>query len=179
MIEVHCPKCGESFRLKKYHNGPRCRKCNITYRYRCLECLKDYRGLDALRFHIKGEHLFIHQSDAAHYECDICGKRFKYQESLLGHRKRICLNSAVLRCDHCDFVTKYKPSIARHIQIRHMGIKFVKSHVCDKCSFKFINGESLEKHRLNCMGAYTCDRCDGKFRSKLTLIEHIKTKEIE
>lgn len=120
MIEVHCTSCEKSFKLKKYHKLS-CRKCNTIYRYRCLKCAEECTTLHKLRLHMKSEHLLLaHQSEEGiMQECDQCGKQFNCRESLMKHRRVSCLNSTILHCEQCHFATKYKHSIARHINIRH------------------------------------------------------------
>lgn len=142
----------------------------------CVQCSKEYSRIPHVRNHIKREHLLDPDHRLLH-ECSNCEKRFTFYENLKEHW-RLCFKTDNLICDYCGYATKRKDSLLNHIRRKHLGDKMTKDHKCVKCGFKFFEKERLQGHMKTCIGGCECDECGAKFRTKLELINHIHSKNI-
>jgi Zinc finger, C2H2 type len=77
-------------------------------------------------------------------------------------------------CDLCPRTYDTMHMLRRH-ETRH---KFYKGVVCDLCGLYVCSPAALRKHKSfkhSNNRPYTCDKCDGAFKSKWGLHEHMRT----
>ena len=86
--------------------------------YTCKVCSKSFSGLDA-RYKII-DHLAKKCKDEKYY-CDECEKSFSNVSNLNQHNRHAHVTIAVdvIKCDNCNFITKHKQSLLRHIKRKH------------------------------------------------------------
>ena len=71
-------------------------------------------------------------------------------------------------CDQCDYKTKRKYGLKKHIESVHGGVW----HSCEQCDYKTKWKDDLKTHTESVHG-YSCDQCDYKTKSKDDLKKHL------
>ena len=87
--------------------------------YTCKVCSKSFSGSDA-RYMIIG-HLAKKCNEGKKYYCDACEKSFSNVANLNRHKRHshVTMSVDVIQCESCDFITKHKQSLLRHIKRKH------------------------------------------------------------
>lgn len=82
----------------------------------------------------------------------------------------------VFSCDLCEYKTKRKLNINKHVTIRHRGGRQPRIE-CDQCDHKAINKYVLKKHIKTVHEGlrYPCSQCDYKPTTKWNLNLHVAT----
>lgn len=182
-----CDNCGKSYTdasgLKRHSQFCGKPKKNLSYVY-CDHC--DYKATrkQNLASHIR----FIHSSSPGgnEFQCEYCEKILRLS-SKYSHlqicgplkEKLVCLS-----CDHCQFKTYSKNSLAVHIEGRHTlwGVNLNK---CKKCGKNFSRKGTLKSHLKLCgkseefkrsLMPYSCDHCEFKAKSKIDISQHLMSK---
>lgn len=77
-------------------------------------------------------------------------------------------------CDSCGATFKNNSHLKRHIQRKHK--KDCHSQECDVCGSKFLLHYDLKRHLIKHSSNrdYECEHCDRKFKTGLSLKNHIK-----
>lgn len=134
------------------------------------------------------------------FPCTVCPGVFASDKQLKGHldnhRVHFCqdCHSVILRtnahnhgescskkatqttfeCPQCNFSTKQKRSLERHLRAHGEG---KKSHVCQVCRSSFNSKKLLEthifKHHPQCQ-EFPCDLCEKQFISPVVRDKHVK-----
>ena len=75
-------------------------------------------------------------------------------------------------CDKCNYKTKYKSNLAKHIKAIHEG----ERNPCSQCDYKGIDSSSLMVHMKTVHEGvlYQCDQCQYKAKYKSDLMVQIK-----
>nr|CAI5819294.1 unnamed protein product [Callosobruchus analis] len=132
-----------------------------------------------------------HASNFKHKTCVHCNATFKSKMALDDHvvRKHPDFISSVTHklheCTKCTYKTVKKAALDYHVVGKHPD--FISSitsklYECTKCSYKTVKKCFLDKHLLKHPGLVsnfkhkTCVHCNAKFRSKLSLDDHIVRK---
>ena len=77
-------------------------------------------------------------------------------------------------CSYCEFTSKYKKSVSRHIKTRH---EKRKDHKCSICDDTFTSRQGLSYHIKGVHEKVTdieCRYCDMKFSRPHNLSKHVK-----
>lgn len=53
------------------------------------------------------------------YLCQKCGQKFSYTNSLKHHTDYVCGKPARFQCIHCDYRTKLKGNLKKHVLSQH------------------------------------------------------------
>ncbi|CAH1399571.1 unnamed protein product [Nezara viridula] len=56
---------------------------------------------------------------AARFDCDRCGKCYRYKQGLASHKRYECGKEPQFMCPHCDYRAKQKQNLKTHIIIKH------------------------------------------------------------
>ena len=79
-----------------------------------------------------------------------------------------------LNCNTCAYAAKEKWQLKRHIDSKHVGIKYS----CDKCDFQAESNSSVKRHveTKHNQRKYSCDRCAFVGATKGNLKQHVEHK---
>ena len=141
---------------------------NIYY-LSCERCDKVVLSQYQLQMHKKSHNI----KNLTTLPCPHCDKTFQIKDKL---NKHIELHQSgqldkKFACDQCDKIFSKQYDLGRHIK-SHKGIK---SHFCDVCGDKFVDGTRLKQHKwihTNHKGL-KCPICEQSFRMKSHLNSHL------
>lgn len=210
--DYSCQKCGISFRtwnmlkihMKRAHEAIQCFKCRI--------CSRVYNKAEAFELHVRSDH---GRDDE---EADKCLEtltlyRVSRGTSLYTRIKRkystrktySIADNPEMSCSQCDYKTKNKTSLAKHVA-KHVeearfscemcGRKFKirrnltyhiryghrdESCICDVCGKTCANNGSLEAHRKfgHFEGKFQCKMCNRLLISQENLDTHMLRQHVQ
>lgn len=148
----------------------------------------------------------IHELTRLLYECQNCNKAYSSKASFSNHLRLrcnkirkcsfcdqeipdgltyrdhylTCPNRHILYCDYCDYSTKYKSVLSRHISTYHnIDETAVEFHECLKCRKTYKSKAALNRHlNLECNKepCFFCKKCNYSTKFKHNLARHVKIK---
>jgi len=134
----------------------------------CGKCSYSCSTMTQLKYHF-----LVHQK--ASLRCPLCPDFVAHQmQSLKRHQRQVHGSIEVLKCKECDYETKRKDNLSRHIKTKHSsgGVEFV----CETCGIKCKSLTSLKKHKKShTEGPFTCKFCHRQFKFQNTLTTHVNT----
>lgn len=155
---------GLSTHKKLAHSGVRPSQSNV-----CHICAKNFSTRTGLQEHM----VTIHQPrEKGQLQCNECGKWLMNNRCLKTH---MILHSDVeFRCDKCEYVTKKKTLLNRHLLTKHSNLRPYK---CDRCGRDFKMKRSLTIHiaQHGSTKKYQCQFCDRSFNSSTNFYAHRKS----
>lgn len=181
---VYIPQLARKHVDKTIWGITRPKKLATDHRYTCAHCENSYKKRQAFVDHVKCKHLKINR-----YQCDICGKKFKYNPEYYIHRKRhkcgICgkfqklpnfknkvknggKNEDSIFCEHTEHISA---------NVEEESERF-PCHVCGKIlKYKSTLNTHLQIHEesstnRNKTKKFLCDICGYRAVSELSLMEH-------
>ncbi|XP_065224338.1 gastrula zinc finger protein XlCGF62.1-like [Planococcus citri] len=105
------------------------------------------------------------------YPCELCHKTFTRACDILNHDDTDHQNiPRTVSCDVCGKLVICDARLRLHKQKFHTE----KIYPCNICQKKFVSCKSLSKHYDIHYQQFICSHCDKCFRSKSTLLTHIK-----
>ena len=124
-----CQKCGGTyateislFRHKKY-------TCDAEAKFTCDSCSYKSKYKSHLRGHMLNVHLKTMQyighenvkrkKPESGHKCNKCERSYKYETSLIFHKRYVCGVEPKFECDFCKHKSKYKSALLAHIQRIH------------------------------------------------------------
>ena len=133
MFDFNCPYCVTSsyeeksiiLHLKEKHKinhgelGPKL--------FRCLQC--DYKTTKKYNFvrHIKTTH------GTQELPCEFCDKVFGRKDTLNAHIKK---NHTIFQCPECDYITRRKYNISRHMKVHENKSERKEQNILDDIIFE-------------------------------------------
>lgn len=151
--------------IKLQHSGE-------TVTFECSWCGKTFKNKDYCKDHENRMHL-----ETAKITCDICGMKVSKLEDHMIRRHPENVDPEKLidfQCQHCEFQTKIRGSLQKHIQRLHQE----KNIHCEKCPFKTSMKSFLTHHMKRAHGdcEFPCefDGCDRTFSLESEMKHHVK-----
>lgn len=159
-----CDQCPEKFRTKhqfkshmRLHTAPKVHICEI--------CEKHFKSKSQLNIHTR-----LHTGERP-YACDYCSKRFISSGDYAQH-VRIHTGERPYRCDFCNKGFIQLSNMKTHLRVHTTD----RPHQCHLCERKFFRRTELRSHLLVHTGGreklFSCDSCQKKFTTKLSLDKH-------
>ncbi|KAF6212303.1 hypothetical protein GE061_012825 [Apolygus lucorum] len=157
-----------------HHTGERPFHCEI--------CDRRYPDIGALNFHLRNRHSGPSEDKSKsdlpqwNFKCAICGRKFvmenRYNRHVAAHASGEISRKhrEPYQCYKCDFSSKSRNSIIRHLTNRHGD----KNFVCAHCDYRTAMKSDLSDHMLIHSGVkpYMCDVCGFSAASRSTLTSH-------
>lgn len=100
------------------------------------------------------------------YNCDLCGRTFKWKTTLQKHIKS---HQDIIECGICEKKLR-KSKFDEHLK-KHTSSAMTMS--CHFCNMAFKSMISLAKHLESHTRSFDCEQCDKKFTKKCHLKEHL------
>nr|CAH7729035.1 unnamed protein product [Callosobruchus chinensis] len=165
-----CSHCNATFKSKVSLDDHILKKhpefvTSITRKiYKCSKCV--YQTTVKNHFN---DHMSVHPETATGCICMYCNASLKSKRALDDHMS--------VTCAHCNVKLKSKRALDDHVIRKHPD--FVTSvsrkiHECSMCSYK-----TLHKKDVSSCELIQCDHCTAKFKSKLSLDDHVIRKHPE
>ena len=150
-----CPHCDrpfcETYFKKKHiemeHEGVK--------RFNCDSCSKSFHSKQAQDYHYSVVHSKAHKKE----KCNICGKEFSANVSLVEHIKYFHSDNREHSCPLCE---------SRFKQKKDMRVHMLNIHGSNMSKERYGNLEGQERLK--------CDACGSTFKYKKGLNEHIRVK---
>ena len=176
----NCRNCGPCRDMKKYGGSGKLKK-GCVYRtcsnpkngenILCHTCKQSFSEKDALKRHIKVDHLNMKLP-----QCDSCLKYFTDKTHLKGHNeKSLCKKEAIFKCEHCTESFKSQRILHEHGIKEHPNL-VVHSNMKIPCE---ICGRTMKKHMMKAHMSKThsdqifiCDACGKEFKTEIYVREH-------
>jgi KRAB domain-containing zinc finger protein len=170
---ISCKKCPKLF-FTKDDFEKHMKIVHLTKRpWKCGQC--NFAAIEPGRLNSHVDR--IHRKEP--YKCDICdfvtrNKIFFEKHSHKTHACTVeCSKNGFHQCNKCEYSSKERGNLIRHIRNIHLNI--LRFH-CDICDFKCNLDANLQRHikRIHQHGPkeYGCDACDKRFFSKAELKTH-------
>ncbi|XP_055692549.1 transcription factor grauzone-like [Lutzomyia longipalpis] len=104
--------------------------------------------------------------------CTVCGKMFKHRIAMRKHMRRHN-TSGSLACSFCTHVSANQQALSEHIKYNHTKRKTFQ---CSLCEGIFRSRVSLKEHMASHTGQvlYECRYCSKQFNSNANYFRHIK-----
>lgn len=163
MIRYDTPG-GLSTHKKLAHSGYRPSQSNV-----CHICAKSLSTRTGLREHM----LTIHAPrEKGQLQCTECGKWLMNNRCLKTHM--ILHSNVEFSCDKCEYVTKKKALLKRHLLTQHSNLRPYK---CERCGRDFKMKRSLTIHiaQHGSTKKFKCQFCDRSFNSSTNFYAHRKS----
>ena len=118
-----------------------------------------------LKKHIKS----VHPSHLLVEICEICQKKFSNGSHLNRHFDECHSESPVYACSFCDYKTKDKGNLKKHVVVHSVE----KPFKCEECQFETRRPKEMKTHKCS-MKTFLCDLCNKKSKSADGLRVHKK-----
>ena len=200
-VEVHnkslkiCDTCGKTCDSQKsltdHKRQHKKVECDICFNKFKIKSIKRHRSTCQPK---------VDQEHPEEFQCLLCDFSSALQSSLTRHIKKEHQLPVTHKCNyiidvendiHCDYVTKDKRNLNKHIFAVHLTAKYN----CDSCKKVFNSSEVLERHVKNAHQVksgtgpilfhnmevpkednwYSCNKCDYKSKVKCNTERHKKT----
>ena len=135
----------------------------------CLVC--EYRGESKTELET---HVQTHAGDLHYLSCERCGHVVLSQYQLQRHRKTHNLkNLQSEKCPHCEKMFQVKDKLNKHVLLHQTGV-LDKRFGCDECEKEFSKPYDLARHKKSHSGVKThfCDICGDRFVDGTRLKQH-------
>ncbi|ALC40531.1 CG12942, partial [Drosophila busckii] len=157
-----CIACDKVFHQKSSLQAHQ-RFCQAKPPVHCNFCAQQFNSMRKYEVHLQQEHAVD-----TRYECEICLKNFKNNESLAVHRKRH--SERHFQCTKCSL---------NYINAAELSVHYKRAHEeeevsCRHCGSKFQNSALLREHmqRNHQKQVWHCSNCSFETNSRARLRQH-------
>ena len=186
-IDLKCKHCKRPFKSKvslanhHYVTKGKCRNLGINWEtMSCTICNKKHDSQEgAIRHPSTAHQIYQERGDRrGTYDCDICGKKIGYKDSLRDHKLRFHneSKSEKFKCNLCKFTSPVRRSLIGHMKHVHDGVTYkyrVKPLKCSLCDHSTPWKSKLLDHIMAVhqkVKDQVCDLCDyATTREKIQL----------
>ncbi|XP_006811197.1 zinc finger protein 711-like [Saccoglossus kowalevskii] len=129
------------------------------------KCPKTCKDKSALRDHVTVN------AASRNFICEVCGKDYKNQRSLLKHRE--VHRGKMFSCQECNYKAPIKSYIEVHVRRSHTQKPVYK---CDLCNFQTLFKQNFDKHITVTHSSerrFMCDKCPRVYKDKSHLMQHM------
>ncbi|KAG8259222.1 longitudinals lacking protein, isoforms N/O/W/X/Y-like [Homalodisca vitripennis] len=126
------------------------------------------------------------------HTCTMCGKRYKWEKTLIRHQKYECQQQPQFQCPYCEHRSHWKSNIQKHIVVKHLKhltslLNLVEDtavtkengpHVCQSCGKVYQQKRTLQRHlRYECgvPPQFQCVMCPYRSKHRSHLTRHLVT----
>ncbi|KAB7503731.1 Zinc finger protein 84 [Armadillidium nasatum] len=178
-LKHKCPFCNYKSKFRPHIRRHIMFKHTKEKPFACTACDKRFANKENLL-----RHTLIHTGEKP-YQCENCLLRFRHRwqefgSSVVGNRDLLNVDDPETlevdtdskhKCPFCDYKSKFKPHVRRHIMFKHTK---ERPFGCVSCEKRFTNKESLQRHTLIHTGEkpYQCANCLMRFRHCSSLKTH-------
>lgn len=176
--KYECPTCKKAF-SRPMHLKLHIRSHTSEKPFKCSHCNKNFTNQQTLTKHLKtAQHMRNAYGNNVNLEksflCSTCGATFFRQQTLQRHVETIHMPGETFKCPHCDYNTRNKANLVRHVE----GHSNIKRYVCETCGASFRALATLTEHQTfvhSDSRDFVCDTCGKAFKNKSTLQRHLRT----
>ncbi|CAO1349538.1 unnamed protein product [Diamesa hyperborea] len=165
-----CPSCPEQFKrksqLKRHqfiHTG--------KYPHTCTVCNKGFVCLKTFQ-----NHRVTHILESRVRSCQDCSEKFTTWTALVNHRRKV--HAAHFQCDICHKKFSSKRNIKNHLKLHSTAMEELKTYQChyDNCPKFYLQERNLKSHiKSKHEGKkFNCEYCNLQLTSKHRLLLHMK-----
>ena len=138
--EIHHFSCDICEKIFRDRNELRNHDCSHKMEFfQCLMCFSIFRSIRSFENH--------YLSHTKEHNCDVCGKFFRLQSSLINHKQVHSLER--MHCPTCNKAFKHRQNHLEHIVWSH---KDTKECPCTVCKKLFQTPTNMRTHRLRVHG---------------------------
>jgi len=169
--KFQCEECGKKI------SSPECLRLHVDaihrgIRHQCPHCPYNTGWPKNLDEHVMFYHTHVNDESILKYQCSICGKKFKRQNSLAEHE--LTHNPKTFKCSHCNRGFSHDRYLERHIISVHGDRKYP----CEICGKKFTTQEYVKVHYNSVHLEHSerrhkCDICGQGFNKKMAFRSHM------
>lgn len=131
---LHCDNCAYKAKnktllvmhIRTQHND------HIKW-HRCPHCSYKSKLKTQLHTHQVAMHALV--ADVKYYQCPQCPYKASMPSAIKNHVKTKH-SSNFFNCGHCDFKTKYKHNLEKHVIVTHTPPEKIQWFECNQCEFK-------------------------------------------
>ncbi|XP_046659229.1 zinc finger Y-chromosomal protein-like [Homalodisca vitripennis] len=154
-----CGGCTRSYRYRKTLNRHIRLECGQLGQFHCPYC--PYRGKQKVHLvnHLTSKHRHVPQTSASSsviasncrsftgqvmFPCALCGRQYKYKDSLRRHLRLECGKDPQFQCSVCDYRAKQKSTLVSHMATKHSKVSF-PADIVARQTWKILS-DSYSKH---------------------------------
>ncbi|XP_037044177.1 zinc finger protein draculin-like [Bradysia coprophila] len=165
--KISCEMCGKLVTPREIEYHLNAHKDIRPYKCQAEDCEKYFTAPALARHHFRKVHVY---SITRPKKCDICGKGFIQQSSLLTHRSYHF--DPQIPCTICGQLYRNKRALQRHFLV-HSG---ERKYSCSECKKSFQTSFTLKTHmRIHTLEKpFQCTECKKSFAYKCLLKGHIE-----
>lgn len=165
---TECHICGKTY--KGSRRLYRHIKTHMEEKYQCDICKKFMKGKKSLQTHL------LRHSGFKGYTCECCAASFYTLAELCNHKRKHNTNiNKQFKCDLCEYKSRTKYSLKRHVKYHISG---EKPYCCKECGQFFTTKEKLTNHeRVHYENKkYSCPLCPKMFFCRRSVSKHVILK---
>ncbi|XP_033231803.1 zinc finger protein 184-like [Belonocnema kinseyi] len=116
-----CEKCARTYKQKYHLTQHRKYECNVIPKFNCNFCSKRFAQKSSMLRHVGLVHLKTDSKPPIlRHDCDKCSQSYRSVSGLNQHKRSDHAIGIQFNCDICDYKTKRKPNLSRHMTAMHL-----------------------------------------------------------